>query len=50
MFLFIRAVIIILLTLLAMAIILLALVCWALVAYASRRDYYLEKDYRVKKL
>ena len=45
---FIRAIIIILLALLAIGIGLLVLVCWALAACASRRDSYLEKDYRVK--
>lgn len=45
---FIRAIIIILLALLVIGIGLLVLVCWALAACASRRDSYLEKDYRVK--
>lgn len=29
-------------------VVLLVLVCWALAACASRRDYYLEKDYQDK--
>ena len=45
---FIHAIIIILLALLAIGIGLMVLVCWALAACASRRDAYLEKDYRVK--
>ncbi|MBU5679341.1 MULTISPECIES: hypothetical protein [unclassified Blautia] len=45
---FIRAIIIILLALLAIGMGFLVLVCWALAACASRRDSYLEKDYRVK--
>ncbi len=48
MSLFIRTLIIITLVLLAMGTGLLILVCWTLAACASRRDYYLEKDYRVK--
>ncbi|NSE01900.1 hypothetical protein [Blautia wexlerae] len=45
---FIHAIIVIMLALLAMGIGLLVLVCWALAVCAGRRDSYLEKDYRVK--
>ena len=45
---FIRAIVVILLALLSIGIGMLVLVCWALAACASRRDSYLEKDYRVK--
>ena len=45
---FIHAIIVILLAVLAMGIGLLILVCWALSACASRRDSYREKDYRGK--
>lgn len=48
MSLFIRALIVVLLALLAIGVALLVLVCWALAACASRRDYYLEKDYQRK--
>lgn len=48
MSLFIRAVIIVLLALLAIGISFLLLVCWALAACASRRKHYLEKDYLSK--
>lgn len=48
MSLFIRAVIVVLLALLAIGISFLLLVCWALAACASRRKHYLEKDYLSK--
>lgn len=48
MSLLIRVLIVVLLALLAIGIALLVLVCWALAACASRRDYYLEKDYQEK--
>lgn len=50
MSLLIRVFIVVLLALLAIGAALLVLVCWALAACASRRDYYLEKDYQDKKL
>lgn len=46
MSLLIRVFIVVLLALLAIGGGLLVLVCWALAACASRRDYYLEKDYQ----
>ena len=48
MSLLIRVFIVVLLALLAIGAALLVLVCWALAACASRRDYYLEKDYQDK--
>ena len=48
MSLLIRVFIVVLLALLAIEAALLVLVCWALAACASRRDYYLEKDYQDK--
>ncbi len=48
MSLFIHALIVILLVLLAAGIGLLIFVCWALAVCADRRDHYPQKDYRVK--